>query len=121
MALRLAALLAPAFWLSLGTARAQTPDAGQSETPAAQTPDASSGEAPAALEPPQPLVPTTVPYPADAPPHDQPIVVRIKISVGADGTVQKVELLSHSLPVFDDAVVKAAQAFTSPPTTKFRT
>ena len=115
MALRLAALLAPAFWLSLGTARAQTPDAGQSETPAAQTPDASSGEAPAALEPPQPLVPTTVPYPADAPPHDQPIVVRIKISVGADGTVQKVELLSHSLPVFDDAVVRAAQGFTFQP------
>jgi TonB family protein len=115
VALRLAALLAPAFWLSLGTARAQTPDAGQSETPAAQTPDASSGEAPAALEPPQPLVPTTVPYPADAPPHDQPIVVRIKISVGADGTVQKVELLSHSLPVFDDAVVRAAQGFTFQP------
>jgi len=70
---------------------------------------------PAALEPPQPLVPTTVPYPVDAPAHDAPIVVRIKISVAADGTVHKVELLSHSLPVFDDAVVKAAQAFTFQP------
>jgi TonB family protein len=42
-------------------------------------------------------------------------VVRIKISVGADGTVPKVELLSHSLPVFDDAVVRAARGFTFQP------
>ena len=115
MALKAAALLALVVWLPLGTARAQTPDAGLAEAPAALTPDAGSGEAPAALEPPQPLVPTTVPYPADAPPHDQPIVVRIKISVGADGTVPKVELLSHSLPVFDDAVVRAARGFTFQP------
>ena len=115
MALRLAALLA--LVLPLGTAHAQT-DAGLPEAPAPQTPDASPPEAPAApaaLEPPQPLIPTTVPYPADAPAHDAPIVVRIKISVAADGTVHKVELLSHSLPVFDDAVVKAAQAFTFQP------
>ena len=104
--------------LPLGTARAQAQDAGKPEAPVAQAPDAGTAEAvaaPAALEPPQPLVPTTVPYPADAPPHEQPIVVRIKISVGVDGTVQKVELLGHSLPVFDDAVVRAAQAFTFQP------
>ena len=116
MALKLAALLA--LVLPLHTAHAQTPDAGPAEAPAPQSPDASFPEAPAApaaLEPPQPLVPTTVPYPADAPAHDEPIVVRIKISVAADGTVHKVELLSHSLPIFDDAVVKAAQGFTFQP------
>jgi TonB family protein len=67
--------------------------------------------APATLEPPQPLRPTTVPYPANAPAHERPIVVRIKISVGVDGAVHNVELLTHSLPVFDDAVVAAAKGF----------
>ncbi len=107
MALKEIALLALVVALPLGTARAQSPDAG--------LPEAAAPAAPAELEPPQPLVPTAVPYPADAPPHEQPIVVRIKISVGADGKVGKVELLSHSLPVFDDAVVRAAQAFTFQP------
>jgi TonB family protein len=107
VALKDIALLALAVSLPLGTARAQSPDAGFTE--------AGAPAAPAELEPPQPLVPTTVPYPADAPPHDQPIVVRVKISVAADGTVPKVELLSHSLPIFDDAVVAAAKAFTFQP------
>jgi TonB family protein len=106
VAVRLAALLALSVSLSLGTAQAQSPDAGLAEAAPA---------APAELEPPQPLVPTTVPYPAGAPPHDQPVVVRIKIMVAADGTVPKVELLSHSLPVFDDAVVAAAKSFTFQP------
>ena len=66
---------------------------------------------PPALEPPQPISPTKVPYPKDAPPHDQPIVVRVKMLVGSDGLVQKVELVTHSLPVFDDAVVAAVRAF----------
>ncbi len=118
MALKVVALLALA--LPLGTARAQTADAGLPEAPVRQAQDAAPPETPAPgqpaeLEPPQPLVPTKVPYPADAPPHEQPVVVRVKISVGADGTVQKVELLTHSLPVFDDAVVRAAQAFTFQP------
>ena len=65
----------------------------------------------ATLEPPQPLRPATVPYPANAPSQEQPIVVRIKISVGVDGAVHNVELLSHSLPAFDDAVVAAAKEF----------
>ena len=65
----------------------------------------------ATLEPPKPVRPATVPYPANAPTHDEPIVVRFKISVGVDGAVHKVELLNHSLPVFDDAVVAAAKDF----------
>jgi len=107
VALKDIALLALAVSLPLGTARAQSPDAGLAESGAPV--------APAELEPPQPLVPTTVPYPAGAPPHDQPVVVRIKIMVAADGTVPKVELLSHSLPIFDDAVVAAAKGFTFQP------
>jgi len=120
VALKVAAVLALVLALLPGTARAQTPDAGVPQTPAPHTadagaPDAIPAERPAELEPPQPLVPTTVPYPAGAPPHELPIVVRVKISLGADGTVHKVELLSHSLPVFDDAVVRAAQGFTFQP------
>ncbi len=80
-------------------------DAGAGSSPATSGPDAP------ALEPPQPISPTTVPYPKDAPPHDQPIVVRVKMLVGSDGLVQKVELVTHSLPVFDDAVVAAVRAF----------
>ncbi|MGO9662382.1 MAG: energy transducer TonB, partial [Polyangia bacterium] len=120
MALKVAAVLALVLALLPGAAHAQTPDAGVPQTPAphatdAGAPDALPAERPAELEPPQPLVPTTVPYPAGAPPHELPIVVRIKISLGADGTVHKVELLSHSLPVFVDAVVRAAQGFTFQP------
>jgi len=63
------------------------------------------------LEPPKAITATTVEYPADAPPHDQPVVVRVKLTVDAQGDVKKVELLSGSLPVFDDAVVKAAEKF----------
>src|SRR5262249_2463221 len=72
--------------------RAQS-DAGAPEPP----PDA--GVTPE-LEPPTPLGETSVPYPADAPPETEPIVVKVKILVGADGAVQKVELLTHSLPAF---------------------
>jgi TonB family protein len=110
--------VALAAWLALpGLARAQAPDAG---TPADALSDAVSDATPvpspetnpvAELIPPQPLRPATVPYPANAPPQDRPIVVRIKLSVGADGAVHKVELLSESLPVFDDAVVAAAKEF----------
>ncbi|HEY5283244.1 MAG TPA: TonB family protein, partial [Polyangia bacterium] len=57
------------------------------------------------------LTPATVPYPANAPVHEQPIVVRVKISVGADGEVHKVELVAPGLPAFDEAVVTAAKAF----------
>jgi hypothetical protein len=68
-------------------------------------------DAEATLVPPQPLRPATVPYPAHAPPQEQAVVVRIKMAVGVDGAVHKVELLTHSLPVFDDAVVAAAKGF----------
>jgi TonB family protein len=91
---------------------AQTPDAGSdSDATDAEEPSPSDASLPLELEPPQPITAATVPYPADAPAHDERIVVRIKISVGVDGLVHKVELLSQTLPIFDDAVVAAAKAF----------
>ena len=115
LARQLGLVAAACILLAPGRARAQAADAGTSPdtTPA---PDAEPGSSPetnpvAELVPPQPLRPTTVPYPENAPAHEEPIVVRIKISVGVDGAVHKVELLSHSLPIFDDAVVAAAKDF----------
>ena len=100
-------------------AHAEGIDAGTSSD-AEPTPDAPSDAtaetaAVATLEPPLPLHPTTVPYPANAPAHEQPIVVRLKIFVGADGAVHNVELLTRSLPVFDEAVVAAAKGFAFEP------
>ncbi len=115
LATRAGLALATCSFLLAWPARAEVPDAGSamdSEPALGEPADAAPDTvAVATLEPPQPLHPTTVPYPANAPAHEQPIVVRIKMSVGVDGAVHKVELLTHSLPVFDDAVVAAAQAF----------
>lgn len=69
----------------------------------------------AELVPPQPLRPATVPYPENAPAHEQPILVKVKLAVGVDGKVQRVDLLEPSLPIFDDAVVAAAKAFAFAP------
>ena len=80
-------------------------------SPAGAQPAGPTVMAPAELEPPRPLMPPTIPYPADAPPQDKPVVVKVRITVGADGTVLNVELLTHSLPVFDDTVVHAAREF----------
>lgn len=74
--------------------------------PAAATPSAQP-----ALEPPQALTATTVNYPDQAPPHSEPVLVRVKLLVGADGEVKQAELLTRSLPVFDDAVLQAARRF----------
>ncbi len=104
MALRLALVLLAAWG---GVAAAQTPDAGPAETPDA--PPA------ATLIPPEALVETTVPYPEGAPPHEEPIAVRVKILVGADGTVQKVDLTDPGIAIFDDAVVAAARAWSFEP------
>jgi TonB family protein len=63
------------------------------------------------LDPPVALTATTVEYPADAPPHAEPVVVRVKLIVGVDGLVKKVTLLAQGHPAFDRAVVAAAQQF----------
>ena len=74
-------------------------------------PTLAHGQAPAGLEPPVALTATTIQEPAEAPAHAEPVVVRVKLLVGVDGLVKKVELLTHSIPVFDDAVVAAVQQF----------
>ena len=109
--------LAVAAWASMLASRAQAEasDAGQrlDASPASDAEPTQAAETSpvAELVPPQPLHPATVPYPENAPAHDQPIVVHLKLSVGVDGKVHKVELLDHNLAVFDDAVVAAANGF----------
>src|SRR5689334_22265110 len=89
----LAGVMALASRLGLAAALAVSLPAAAQEPPP-ETPDAGAPPpAPAQLEPPRALVDTTVPYPADAPPQPGPIAVRVKLLVGADGTVHKVELL----------------------------
>jgi len=89
-------------------------DADQNSTPDGGTAieDADQNAQPSAeLEPPRPLKPAVIPYPQDAPAQDEPVTVIVKILVGADGVVQKVELLTPSQPVFDEAVMRAAKEF----------
>ncbi len=69
------------------------------------------GQAAPTLEPPKAVTETTVAYPEHAPEHTQPVLVRVKLRVGPDGHVQKVELLSAPQSVFDDAVIRAAEKF----------
>ncbi len=93
---------------------ASSPGSQAASSPASQpasTPTSQPASLPTGLEPPRPLADTSVPYPPDAPPQADPVVVHVKILVDATGAVAKVELVSHSLPVFDDAVVNAARAF----------
>ena len=68
-------------------------------------------DAGAELVPPHPLAETTVPYPEGAPAHDQPIVVRIKMLVDTDGSVNKVDLVAPAGSPWDEAVVAAAKTF----------
>lgn len=79
--------------------------------------DAGSGSAQPQFEPPHAKAPTDVPYPANAPAHDQPIVVTVKLRVDPTGAVAKVDLVTAPQPVFDDAVIAAATAFTFEPAT----
>ncbi len=73
--------------------------------------------APPVLEPPKATTATTVAYPDQAPKHTDPVVVRIKILVGSDGVVKKVNLISPPQPIFDEAVVAAAKGFHFQPAT----
>src|SRR6185295_11458620 len=58
-----------------------------------------------------------VPYPADAPPHTEPVEVTVKLTVDPTGKVSRVELIGEAHPVFDDAVIAAARAFEFDPAT----
>ena len=104
--------MALAKWLALGlwllplVALAEAPDAGPTEAgPLAE------------LIPPRPLKPTTVAYPENAPAHEAPIVVKVKILVNPEGAVAKVDPVTTENPFFVDAVVTAAKAFVFEPAT----
>ena len=67
--------------------------------------------------PPKAATDTTIAEPPDAPPHDQAIVVKVKLRVGPDGTVKLAELLSQSAPVWDNWVLAAVKRFVFTPAT----
>lgn len=99
-ALLVLALLAPAI------ARADDPPA-----------DAGVPDAQPTFEPPKAVGSNDVPYPANAPTHDAPIVVTVKLTVDVTGAVAKVELVTAPQPGFDEAVTAATKAFTFQPGT----
>jgi TonB family protein len=88
-----------AILLGSAIAFAQTPDAGVPDAP------------PQTFDPPRAKTPTDVPYPANAPAHDQPIVVTVKLTVDEQGKVAKVDPVTPPQPPFDEAVANATKAF----------
>ena len=59
----------------------------------------------------------SVPYPASAPPHTEPIVVTAKLTVDATGKVTHAEIVGEPHAVFDNAVLDAVRAFQFDPAT----
>lgn len=115
--LLVASLVAP--WLAIAQpaldggapdAAISGPDAGTTAD-AGGSRDAGAGDAPPSFEPPRALSDTNVPYPPRAPVRTTPVVVTVKLLVDVAGVVQKVEVRTPPQPVFDDAVIAAAQAF----------
>jgi TonB family protein len=105
----LAATLAPARALAQPPPDAAPP-------PDASPPPAAPAPQPT-FEPPRARGSTDVPYPDSAPAHTDPIVVTVKLTVDATGTVQKVDQITPPQPVFDEAVIAAARAFQFDPAT----
>ena len=94
-----------AWLLAVAPARAQSAP----PAPAVAAPPAATASD--MLDLPVALTATTVDYPANAPAHAEPVVVRVKLLVGTDGLVKKVTLIGQTLEVFDQAVVAAALQF----------
>ena len=94
-------------------AYAQPTDAGVPDaapTDAAPT-DAAPSDAKPAFDPPKAIGSTDVPYPANAPAHDVPVVVTVKLTVDITGAVQKVDPITPPQPPFDEAVATAVKTF----------
>lgn len=100
-----------------GRARAQSPDAGVPDAGVPDAPPADAGAPQPSFEPPHAIGSTDVPYPENAPAHDAPIVVTVKLLVDVTGAVQKVDLITAPQPVFDDAVIAATKTFKFDPAT----
>ncbi|MGE0402540.1 MAG: carboxypeptidase regulatory-like domain-containing protein [Kofleriaceae bacterium] len=122
------ALVAIAIASSVVYAQGAPPDAGVPPTDAppsdagappsdAGAPPSDAGPPPSdastqpAFDPPKAIGSTDVPYPANAPAHDAPIVVTVKLLVDVTGTVAKVEPITPVQPVFNDAVEAAVKGF----------
>lgn len=72
----------------------------------------------AALLPPQPLTPTSIAYPAQAPPLSAPARVQVDLLIDAEGEVARVTLVqSSSVAAFDSAVLEGAARFRFEPAT----
>lgn len=84
---------------------------------ASPPPDAGPLDAGPTFEPPHARGATDVPDPADAPPHADPIVVTVKLTVDPTGVVQQIEQLTPPQPPFDAAVTLAAKSFQFEPAT----
>jgi TonB family protein len=115
----LAALIDPA----LVRAQPAPVDAGVDAAPTAPTAPTvptDAGPAPDAgptFEPPHARGGTEVPDPPDAPPHTDPVVVTVKLTVDPAGAVQKIDQITPPQPPFDAAVATAAKAFQFEPAT----
>jgi len=70
-----------------------------------------SGSAAPQFEAPKPITSTDVPYPDNAPAITAPVEVTVKLRIDPTGNVIKVDLVTPPQPVFDDAVIAAAQQF----------
>jgi TonB family protein len=122
-AIAAAAILAAVQAIGFTHAWAQpAPDAGV-PAPGDAPPDpsdagaAAAPTAPPTFEPPRARGATEVPYPPEAPPHTDPVVVTVKLTVDATGAVQKIEPITPPQPGFDEAVAAAAKAFQFEPAT----
>jgi TonB family protein len=72
---------------------------------------------PQTFDPPVAKGTNTVPYPANAPAHTDPIVVTVKLTVNEQGIVAEVVLETPPNPPFSDAVIAAAKQFEFAPGT----
>ncbi len=119
MALRRALTVALALAFGAAPALAQpATDAGVADAPPAT--DAGPSDAappPAAFIAPKAQGSTDVEFPAGAPLLTAPAVVTVKLLVDATGAVVKVDLVTPPQPVFDEAVIAAAQKFAFDPAT----
>jgi len=109
-----ASLLAAITYPAAAHAQPAPPDAGVDAPPDAPSPPPDAGPT---FEPPRARGSTDVPEPPDAPPHADPIIVTVKLTVDPTGAVQKIDQITAPQPVFDAAVIAAARAFQFEPAT----
>jgi len=83
--------------------------------PAVAQPAPAPPAEPPVLVPPRPLAEPAAPYPDDAPDHDEPVVVRVRLRIDETGRVTEVAPLEAAPPAFARAVERAALGFSFEP------